>query len=193
MNNEIKKYWEERYKSGGTSGRGSYDKDLVNFKANTVNNLILKYNVKSLVDFGCGDGNQIQFINVPGLYLGVDISNTAIKKAKRLKNNKDKLFQFFENTTIKSQSFDMSLSLDVIFHLIDDDSFNEYMRCLFNASNNLVVIYSSNYEAWKLTRHIRHRHFISWINTNVNFTLKYKINNPFPEKSFCDFYIFQRN
>jgi hypothetical protein len=48
-------YWEERYASGGTSGKGSYG-ELVEFKAKVLNEFVLKKQVKNIIEFGCGDG-----------------------------------------------------------------------------------------------------------------------------------------
>ena len=39
---------------------------------------------------------------------------------------------------------DLSLSLDVIYHLVEDDVFEYYMRTLFEASNGYVIIYASD-------------------------------------------------
>jgi 2-polyprenyl-3-methyl-5-hydroxy-6-metoxy-1,4-benzoquinol methylase len=196
MNN--KEYWEKRYRDGGDSGEGSHDPDLVMFKAGVVNSLIHKYGVRDVIDFGCGDGNQIQHINVNGLYLALDVSSTAIELAKKFEGNKRKCFQTIDIQTIDSsvipqRYFDMALSLDVVFHLVDDNEFEKYMKELFNASNNLVVIYSSNEKLeTKSPNHIKHRVFKLWVNKHTNFELINVVYNPFPEKTFCNFYIFQR-
>lgn len=74
-------YWENRYLKGGTSGKGSYNK-LAKFKANIINLFITQYQINSVIDFGCGDGNQLQFANYP-YYIGLDISKTAISMCKK--------------------------------------------------------------------------------------------------------------
>jgi hypothetical protein len=51
-------WWEKRYISGGNSGQGSYGV-LAEFKAETVNQFVGEFEVKSLVEFGCGDGSQL--------------------------------------------------------------------------------------------------------------------------------------
>jgi hypothetical protein len=40
--------------------------------------------------------------------------------------------------------FDLELSLDVIYHLVEDEVFDAYMRSLFAHAGRFVVIYSSN-------------------------------------------------
>lgn len=83
-------YWEQRYSSGGRSGAGSYG-SLAQFKAEFLNNFIMKKNINTVVEFGCGDGNQLSLINC-GRYLGLDVSKTAILKCRdifRYDKNKD--------------------------------------------------------------------------------------------------------
>ena len=71
---KVKDTWEEHYNSGGNSGRGSYNEHFT-FKTNVITNIINKYEIKSVTDFGCGDGNQIlklislAFLNQKKLYL----------------------------------------------------------------------------------------------------------------------------
>jgi hypothetical protein len=56
-------YWENRYKNGGNSGEGSYALKA-EYKANVLNNYIQKLNIKSIIEFGCGDGNNLLFYNI---------------------------------------------------------------------------------------------------------------------------------
>ncbi len=64
---------------------------------------------------------------------------------------------------------DLVLSIDVIFHLLEDDLFERYMQNLFTFSRRFVAIYSSNHDT-PATQHIRHhnvtafdaRHFPEW-------------------------------
>ena len=50
-------YWEKRYNTGGNSGEGSYNK-FAEFKALILNNFIQEKNIKNIIDYGVGDGNQ---------------------------------------------------------------------------------------------------------------------------------------
>ena len=54
--NSSREYWEQRYSMGGTSGAGSYDK-LAEFKVEVINSFMKKYQISSVIEFGCGDGN----------------------------------------------------------------------------------------------------------------------------------------
>lgn len=71
-----KEYWESRYKGGGNSGAGSYGR-LAEFKAEIINEFIEKNSINKVIEFGCGDGNQLGMLKV-AKYIGVDVSQTAI-------------------------------------------------------------------------------------------------------------------
>ena len=51
-------FWEYRYKKGYDSGRGSYGK-FAEIKSENINYFISKNNIKDVIEFGCGDGNQL--------------------------------------------------------------------------------------------------------------------------------------
>ena len=53
-----KRYWESRYAAGRSFGVGSYSK-FAKFKAEILNSFVEKHSVKSVIEFGCGDGNQL--------------------------------------------------------------------------------------------------------------------------------------
>lgn len=57
-------YWESRYATGGTSGPGSSGK-LAEFKAEVLNSFVRRDNVLSVIEFGCGDGNQLSLASYP--------------------------------------------------------------------------------------------------------------------------------
>ncbi len=96
----------------------------------------------------------------------------------------------------------MTLSLDVIYHLVEDAVFFEYIERLFSSSEKFVVIYSSNTDSQmkKQAPHIRHRNFSKWINENEpQWELLRHIPNKYPltiervNGSFSDFYIYKKN
>lgn len=96
---------------------------------------------------------------------------------------------------------DAVLSLDVIYHLVEDDVFQAHMEMLFDAARHFVIIYSSNENqdpALSYT-YIRHRNFLRWVEENANgWKLEEHVPNAFPFKgdvrneSFADFYVFSR-
>src|SRR5258706_45661 len=70
------RYWESRYVSGGTSGAGSYGVQA-EYKASFLNSFVADNNVRTVVEFGCGDGNQLRLAAYPS-YLGLDVSSKAV-------------------------------------------------------------------------------------------------------------------
>lgn len=195
-----KEYWEERYKSGGNSGAGSYGR-LAEYKAEFINDFTEKHNIDSVVEFGCGDGNQLSLFKCK-YYMGYDVSPTIILKCiERFSDDPSKCFMLFEN--YQNETYDLSLSLDVIFHLVEDVVFEDYMQKLFNSSKKFVIIYSSNGEIrGDLAAHLKDRRFTDWIETNrEDFAFIRKAENPYKyhdslddaiNTSMSDFYIYKR-
>lgn len=193
-------YWKTRYESGGNSGMGSYGR-LAEFKASILNEFVRRNDVASIIEFGCGDGNQLTLAKYPK-YTGYDISPTAIEQCRNLFKS-DTSKEFFLTQEYDSRQAELAISLDVIFHLIEDEVFYAYMGLLFNASSKHVVIYSSNQDKPipPVAPHVRHRNFGRWINQSAigaKWKLIEKILNPYPyngdfrTSSFADFYIYKR-
>src|SRR5262249_52775171 len=57
-------YWDSRYRRGGNSGAGSYGR-LAEFKAEAVNRFVRENHILSVVEFGCGDGAQLELAQYP--------------------------------------------------------------------------------------------------------------------------------
>ncbi len=89
---------------------------------------------------------------------------------------------------------DATLSLDVIFHLIENHIFETYLTHLFLAAEKYVIIYSSNTDENSFDRapHYKNRKFTRWIKTNLpDWELIKTYNNRFPKESPSDFYIYK--
>jgi SAM-dependent methyltransferase len=69
-------YWEQRYASGGNSGAGSYGR-LAEAKAAVLNRLVADQRIGSVLEIGCGDGNQVELAHYPA-YVGIDVSPSVI-------------------------------------------------------------------------------------------------------------------
>src|SRR5688572_3657485 len=111
------KYWKKRYQKGGTSGPGSYG-HLAEFKAEILNNFVQQHHVKSVIEFGCGDGNQLKLSKYPS-YIGFDISEESIKKCSSFfSDDISKKFTIMDKYA--NEIAELTLSLDVIFHLTED-------------------------------------------------------------------------
>jgi hypothetical protein len=146
-------YWQDRYKFGGTSGKGSRGKLAVE-KAALVNALCQTYNIGTIVEFGSGDGVCASMFDT-GRYIGFDISDVAIEFAKDRcpDRNKHRFFNYSKlsadeiNATVLQNRLPgsvMSLSMDVIFHLVEDDVFYKYIDTLCKAPSDYIVVRSSD-------------------------------------------------
>lgn len=178
-------YWENRHKSKMNSGNGSYG-ILAEYKANIINEFIEKNNIKNIIDFGCGDGNQLSKYICKN-YIGLDISKTIIKQCKeKFKNDYSKEFYLIDE--YKDKKSELCLSIDVVYHLVEDEVFKKYMKNLFNSSDKFVIIYSSNGDLnYNFSEHIRDRNFTDWIEQNIpEFKLINKIENKYKFKSDLD-------
>lgn len=194
-------YWNDRYVKGGNSGSGSYN-HLAQFKADIINNFIEQNQIKSIIDYGVGDGNQLKLINTENLmYTGIDVSEFIISKCKeKFKYDKTKTFILFDNIHNKLES-DLILSCDVIYHLIEDSVYEEYMKNLFTLSKKYAIIYAKN-EDINHTIHVKYRKFSNYIETNLpEWKLIEYIPNKFPQlklginndtTSSSDFYIYKK-
>ena len=191
-------YWEDRYKTGGKSGSGSYY-ELAEYKAEIINDFVRKYNINTVIEHGCGDGNQLGYGQYKS-YIGFDESTEAVSICKRkYKDDKSKSFKI--NQEYRGEVADLTLSLDVIYHLVEDDVFESYIKRLFESSSKYVFIYSSDLEEQNQTMdHVKHRNFTKFVEEFLpEWKLIKKIDNKFPfseeapSGSHSDFFIYQKH
>jgi SAM-dependent methyltransferase len=185
-------YWERRYTAGGDSGSGSYGR-YARFKAEVLNRFISEVSVTSVIEFGCGDGNQLGLVSYPQ-YLGFDVSDHAIEICRgRFKSDPTKSFLPLREYT--GQRADLALSLDVIYHLVEDEAYFAHMGLLFGAAESFVIVYSSNVDAAGSAKaHVRHRKFSDWLDSHApDWRLLRCIANPFDRsQTAADFYVYTR-
>ncbi len=188
-------YWEARYQGGGTSGAGSYGR-LARFKADFINDFVRRLGVASVLDLGCGDGNLLSLLNVPD-YTGVDVSQTSLDRCTaRFPTGRFVPFDLVDTIA----AADLALSIDVVFHLVEDAAFAQHMRALFAHATRFVLVYSSNVDrAWP-SPHVRHRRFSDHVAaTQPDWRLQAHVPNRYPfdpafpdDTSFADFFVYGR-
>jgi len=155
-------YWEQNYAHGGTSGAGSYDA-LAEAKAAFLNHLVRARDIRSVIEFGCGDGHQLSMADYPA-YIGLDVSKSAIELCQRhFAGDPAKSFFLYDGACFVDRAglftADLAISLDVIYHLVEDAVFETHLTHLFAAAARYVVIYATNREILSTAPHVRHRHF----------------------------------
>lgn len=192
------KFWENHYRVGGRSGEGSYGR-LADFKAEVMKRLIVEHAVESALELGCGDGNQLALIDYPR-YDGFDVSPAAINRCRdRFAADPTKEFHIYVPGAKLDVRADMAVSLDVIYHLIEDELFDQHMQDLFASAERLVVIYSSDEERPSEWPEVRHRRFSTWVAHEApEWALSERVDQryPFvvgePETSWSNFYVYER-
>ncbi|MGC1583619.1 MAG: class I SAM-dependent methyltransferase [Candidatus Acidiferrales bacterium] len=190
-------YWEQTYSRGGTSGPGSYG-SLAHSKAEFLNELVRSRGVHSVIEFGCGDGNQLSLAQYPR-YVGLDVSPTAIKLCMRkFADDPDKSFFLYDGSCFADHTglfkADMALSLDVVYHLVEEAVFETYMTHLFDAANRYVVVYATNGTICDDAPHVVHRHFSSWVeNSCSQWQLKEVADGLAAGPRRADFYVYERS
>lgn len=149
-------YWETRYAHGRGPGAGSVG-EAGRMKAARVNELLT--GATSVVDWGCGDGGFLGLLDLDGIgYLGVDVSASAIAKCVVRYGG---LHQFLlarpGAQPAVAVGTDVALSLDVLYHLVDDDDYGDYLAAVFISASRRVVAHTTDYDAPASAPHVRHR------------------------------------
>lgn len=182
-------YWKNRYAKGGHSGLGSYG-DLAKYKANFINGFIKFQKIDNLIEYGCGDGNQLALIKCKNIK-GIDVSLDALQLCR----NKMPDRVFTNNLEVAGCS-DLVLSLDVIYHLIEDSVYNDYMANITRMAYKYIIIYAPNYESDEFAKHVKPRKFTDHP-ALAQFKLIHHEPNKYPSTdhntgSFSEFNVFER-
>jgi hypothetical protein len=190
-------YWQSRYEAGGSSGAGSSG-FAAEYKATIVNDIIAQNSIGSVIEFGCGDGIQLSLGEYPK-YIGLDVSSSAVRLcAKRFSEDHSKSFFLYDPNCFHDRQgvfhADTALSLDVIYHLVEDSIFHLHMKHLFASADRHVVIYSSDHSSDTHSPdpepHVRHRPFSRWVEEHQP---QWELTQQFPgagESSPLSFFIY---
>jgi SAM-dependent methyltransferase len=190
------RYWQRRYSHGGTSGDGSYGV-LAHYKARYLNDFVQRNGIGSVIELGCGDGNQLSLANYPR-YLGIDVAQNAIRRcADRFAEDESKSFLWLDPAyAVRIEAFvsaDLALSLDIVYHLVEDDVYRSHLTTLFACARRYVIVYSSNDDEPVRTPHVRHRCFVpDALGLAPAFRLALESPNPHSDLSRARFFVFER-
>lgn len=191
-------YWQKRYTSGGNSGAGSYN-ELSYFKAEIVNRFIQEKNVQSVIEFGCGDGNQLKLMKYTQ-YLGLDVAPASVVLCStEFKDDATKSFMqynpksFFNRTYIMA---DAVVCLDVLYHIIPEEDFLKTLHDIFSCARKYVILYTS-IDAFKIEpyvkgAHVRHRDTLLYLKGIKDFEVIETIPQRYPTMSSAHFIILQK-
>lgn len=188
------RYWKQRYAKGGTSGAGSYG-EAAQSKARVINDFVAANQVRDVIEFGCGDGAQLALADYPR-YVGLDPAPQAVDMcADRFSDDDTKSFFLYDPLHFVNRgghlSADLALSLDVVYHLVDDETFQAHIRHLFEAALAHVIIFSSDYDA-RPAAHVRHRAFTHLIEERQPEWILRDVVPGEGEKAHCCFFFYSR-
>ena len=203
---DVAGYWDKRYLDGRDSGSGSYNR-LAKFKADYLNKFVASRSISSIVELGCGDGAQLELSDYPS-YTGLDISPEIIRVCQgKFGRDNTKRFLVYTPEGFSPEEFksELSLSLDVIYHLSNDDIYRAYLKDLFAMSTKYVVVFANSSNLYhqgvnERSEYVRFRDFLQdvesqfpdWVLTEAE-PNKYPFNVSIPNiTSFADFYVFEK-
>ena len=191
-------FWVNRSSNDGPSADGS-TRRLNLFKSEFLNSIIQKYEIESVLDFGCGQSSILESLKVDE-YLGFD-PNSKVINSLREKYSLD-FSKRFQSDLCDLESKELVISFDVIYHLIEDSAYEEYMKLLFALSRRYVLIYSSNSDqndsGYVFVPNIKHRYFQKEV--PIEFKILEQHENLFPYSllnpegtSWSNFYLYAKN
>lgn len=190
------RFWDAHYRLGGTSGPGSHG-ELRAYKAGYINAFIQRQDISSVIEFGCGDGEQLSsYIDVD--YVGLDVSEVALRRAMdRFVGDSGKSFFIYEPALYRDNHglfrCELALSIDVIFHLVENEIYSKYLSDLFSSSTRWVIVYTSNEEQLVTdVPYTRHRHFIDDVERLGSWQLVHAEENPLASLTRARFFVFER-
>ena len=138
---DLRAYYNKLYKEGKEKYWNDYDDSDQELSESQkfIIDLINRSNIKpsSMLDFGCGEGNFLNYFSMVKNRTGIDFSSVAIENAgKKYPNNK----YFLGSENEIEGVFDLVTSIGVIEHT-DDPKF--HFNKLYNSTNekgNLIII-----------------------------------------------------
>lgn len=190
-------YWQQRYARGESSGVGSYGR-FAEYKAAVLNAFVAAHGVVRVAEFGCGDGNQLKSFAF-AQYMGIDVSPAAIAKCRAMYKD-DQTKTFLLHTGAESLEAvgrfapELTISLDVIYHLVENAVFEEHIASLFELSSRYVIVYSTNFDRQYDSPHQVDRRFTDYIETRIRGwkLIEVTVNPHKGVETQSDFYIYEK-
>jgi SAM-dependent methyltransferase len=190
-------FWEGLYREGGTSGTGSVGR-LAEFKAEVITRIVAERGIATVAELGCGDGQQLGLIDYPD-YVGLDVAPAAIERCRSLyADDSRKRFEVYAPGSPLPDA-EMAISLEVIFHLLEDETYERYMTDLFAMGSRFVLIYSSDTDAQSQWDEVRHHRFSDWVGRHrpdweliERVPQRYPYVEGDPDTSWSDFSLYRR-
>jgi SAM-dependent methyltransferase len=189
-----------KHNNESLSGPGSHINNT-NETINLINKTIKKYNIKTILDLGCGDWNWFRLIDIEGVsYTGWDAHEGMIKLNTKKYGKANIHFKVKDIILDEYPKTDLIICRDVLFHL--DISFAK--KCINKVKNSCKYFISTSFnDIEKNTNINKHYQIKGWgfyrINLNIYpFNLKKymiesineKNNSKIGAERFINLYIF---
>jgi len=199
--NQAKDFVSRKRKDGreSLSGPGSHTVNTLE-SVDFINNTIRNYEIKSILDLGCGDWNWFKNINLcSSLYLGWDACDIMINKNTELYGCSSVKFDVKDIVTEVYPKVDLIICRDVLFHMTSDLS----IKILNKIEKSCKYFITTNFNESKVNR--PHRKGWGYYDININidpfFFGKYlldeteekKISKILSRKRFINLYSFNDN
>ncbi len=149
---EDKLFWNNRYANGRNSGAGSYG-EMLEKKLKWLKGL----DIQTICEIGCGDfnfGHNLMKLYPKAYYIGQDISEYIIDK-----NRKDFLQYQFTTDMKELIQADLTLCIDVLFHITDDREYEDLLTNIENNWTKYLAITAYEYENPHTSPHVKIRKF----------------------------------
>lgn len=187
-------YWEQRYRSGGTSGSGS-EGILAQYKADVINQFLRDKQIGSVIEFGCGDGNQLSLMNYRD-YTGMDIVPAALELCRRkFQGQPNWRFRQYDPAGGLPRDLlqaELVVCLDVLYHIIDERAFVSTLEDILRCAGRYVILYT-NIEALETSApHIKWRDTRAYLMRFPDFQILEVLAQPYPTLSGANFVILAR-
>lgn len=144
--------------------------------------------IESVIEFGCGDGNQLALYQFP-YYVGTDVSRTALRECRK-KFRESVRHRFVAINEAPTHRSELSLSIDVVYHLVEDEVFDRHMRNVFDAATKYVIIFSTDFDS-PPELHVRHRQFSKWVSEHRSDFAQIAGPIASPASSAASFFVFK--
>ncbi|NQX67652.1 class I SAM-dependent methyltransferase [Paenibacillus alba] len=196
MSFDYIEFWNDNYSHGGDSGSGSYGL-LAEFKSQIINDFIQEHQIESVIEFGCGDGNQLLTMSY-STYLGLDVAQSSIRLCKeKFKEDTTKSFMLYKPGLLVNRGFiqaDLVVCLDVLYHITDEEDFLSTLSNIFESAKKWVILYTkitTGLEPQEVAT-IQDRPILHHLMQHSDFSISHVIPQKYPELSSSHFIMLKK-
>jgi SAM-dependent methyltransferase len=139
---DNRRFWEERYTTNPELGSGAGSRgEFLDYKKELLSRLIATFDVRSILDVGCGDIKVVKDLDFTGEYTGIDISPTIIVRNRKLCPTWTFIEgDFLEVVRHERPVADLVIGYSVLIHQHDYNAYREFARELVDAARVVALL-----------------------------------------------------